>query len=544
MTRTGISDAELARSIGVRRQTIFRWKEGLVARPRHREDVLRCAEKLRLAPEERDALLIAAGFPPESPPVPVSTPSPARPTPVLPETPGTPAHAYPGRAGRRLSPLAWIGAAVTVVALVILAVVAVRLARGSAYPAAGEGETLILVGRFVNYTGGQQGYNVAGRLQAALEQEVETARLSGMRVAIWPDVIPHEVAAERVGERSGAALVIWGEYDSGRVLARFTVRGAQIPPDERQLETLVTSPADLSPTINTALPQEVRYLALLTLGRLYLAQEEFERARVVLAQALVQPPEDSDALATLYFYLAYAYQVGRPVNLDEAIRLYTLTIAEQPGTLSAFHNRGIAYLHRGRAGDLDRAIEDLTRVIAARPEDAAAHTNRGVTYLERNRTGDLARALQDFTRAIELAPNAPKAYFNRALAYIQAGERNRWEEDLARVLQLDPDHAGAHNALCWGYALEGDPSQALPYCERAVALDPTGMSRDSRGIAYAQLGRLDEAIADFEAFLRWLQEQPPEMYARYGPRREAWLQALRAGRNPFDRETLEQLRQE
>ena len=54
MSRSGISDSELARSIGVRRQTIFRWKEGLVERPRAREDVLQCAKKLRLSDEERD----------------------------------------------------------------------------------------------------------------------------------------------------------------------------------------------------------------------------------------------------------------------------------------------------------------------------------------------------------------------------------------------------------------------------------------------------------------------------------------------------------
>jgi transcriptional regulator with XRE-family HTH domain len=70
--RTGISDAELARGLGVRRQTVFRWKEGLVARPRDVADVLRCAAKLRLTPQERDELLMAAGFPPEvtSPPTP------------------------------------------------------------------------------------------------------------------------------------------------------------------------------------------------------------------------------------------------------------------------------------------------------------------------------------------------------------------------------------------------------------------------------------------------------------------------------------------
>ena len=63
--RAGISDSELARAIGVQRQTIFRWKEGQTSRPRYREDVLRMADKLRLTPAERDELLLAAGFPPQ-----------------------------------------------------------------------------------------------------------------------------------------------------------------------------------------------------------------------------------------------------------------------------------------------------------------------------------------------------------------------------------------------------------------------------------------------------------------------------------------------
>ena len=64
--RTGVSDAELARAVGVQRQTIFRWKEGTVARPRSADDVLRLASKLRLTDAERDELLLATGFPPVS----------------------------------------------------------------------------------------------------------------------------------------------------------------------------------------------------------------------------------------------------------------------------------------------------------------------------------------------------------------------------------------------------------------------------------------------------------------------------------------------
>jgi len=222
--------------------------------------------------------------------------------------------------------------------------------------------------------------------------------------------------------------------------------------------------------------------------------------------------------------------------------------------ISAYSNRGLAYLGRDQAGDAALAAGDLTRVIEADPKNAAAHNNRGTAYLSLAKAGTtptdpqpgeaLDRAIADFDRATTLAPGAPEAYFNRALAYIRRGETARWLQDLDRVLVLDPDHLGAHNALCWAYALDAQPEQALPFCESAVALDPNGPARDSRGIVYAQMGRYGEAIVDFEAYLVSLREQGEARYQQYGPRREAWLIALRAGRNPFDSTTLEQLWQE
>jgi len=152
--------------------------------------------------------------------------------------------------------------------------------------------------------------------------------------------------------------------------------------------------------------------------------------------------------------------------------------------------------------------------------------------------------VKDFSRAIELAPDAPEAYFNRGLAYFRQGERDLWLSDLEQVLALNPDEAGVYNALCWAYALDREPDQALSFCDKAVALDQTGFSQDSRGIVYAELGRHADAAADFEAFLSWLRQQPAGEYARYGPKREAWIDALQAGRNPFDAATLERLRRE
>ena len=66
MARAGIGDSELARRIPVSRPTLIRWREGVTARPRYREDVSRCAEILRLTPGETDAFLSAAGFAPDA----------------------------------------------------------------------------------------------------------------------------------------------------------------------------------------------------------------------------------------------------------------------------------------------------------------------------------------------------------------------------------------------------------------------------------------------------------------------------------------------
>jgi tetratricopeptide (TPR) repeat protein len=571
MDRTGISDAELARTLGVRRQTIFRWKEGTVARPRHAEDVLRCARRLRLTPEERDELLLAAGFPPEHPP---ASPRPDAPEPVG-ATDGA-ADSLPGpeqptrRRVRRRRLWAVFGAA----AIVVLAVVAAAwtwwtsgptlqgetglLSRFtfhvSRFPSASTGETLLLVAPFANYTGGSQGYNVAGRVQEALAREIDAGRLSGVRAARWPQEIRDQASAAAALARSGAALAIWGEYDSGRVLAHLSRRDIAAGTQENRVEKLLPSLSDLSATINTELPEEVRSVALLSLAQLFTDREDYGRARATLGQVLARPPADPPASASAYFLLGYVDQKGQSPDLDGAIEAYSQALEAQPGMTSANYNRGLAYLRRGRAGDYARAVDDLSLAAAAMPEDAGLLTNRGAAYLRLatqpvEETGlqpaqAVQRAIQDLDRAIALDPALVQAYFNRGLAYVRQNDKGRWLPDFEHVLSLEPDHAGAHNALCWALALERAPETALPYCERAVALDASGASRDSRAVVYAEMGRYAEAIADLEAYLLALQTQDSEAYRRSGPVRRAWIQELKNGRDPFDRTTLDRLRLE
>ena len=396
-TRTGIGDAELARRIPVSRLTLVRWKEGVTERPRYREDVLRVAEVLRLTDEERDLLLVAAGFAPESPPEPAESSLPMRAGEVLPEVAQDILLPLRPRRRRRL------GIAVTAVALAV--VVAVGLAGGlllrdsTVYPEAASGESMIVLAPFVNYTSGQQGFNIVGRLREAIDTEIREAGLTEVRTVDWPKAIEDEEDAEEAGERSGARLVIWGEYDSGRVIARFTVPRGDVEPRAGEVVDIVSSPVGLPVTINADLTSEVRHVALITLGQLYLEQQEFDLAKTVLIQASTSPPSDSEALANLRFLMGRSYRGGELFDFDEAIWLFTQTLAIRPTSAEAYINRGLSYLDRGREGDEDEAIADLTRALAIDFENGAAYRGRAAAYQARNDPGDAERAAADLEEA-------------------------------------------------------------------------------------------------------------------------------------------------
>ena len=375
---------------------------------------------------------------------------------------------------------------------------------------AGPGETLVLVSRFANYSE-RVGYNVAGRICEALEEEFEEEALADSRVAVWAQPLADRDEATEVGQEYGATLVIWGEYDSGRVLANFTLPSEQEAQQATRVVHQVTTPADLSAIINTELPTTARWVALVSMGQVHYAARRYEQALAAFERALNYPPGpgagNESALASVYFALGYIY--GQQGDPDQAIAYYTRAIEQNPSLASAYNNRGVAYLGQGGENNLQRAISD-------------------------------------FGQAIELNPTFTAPYFNRGLAYFALGEAYDQQSltDLRQAQALQPDTPGPNNALCWELSLLGQPEDALPYCESAVATDTTALSRDSRGLTYALLGRTEEAISDFEAFLAWLDTQPESIQTRYTAYRRAWIEALRSGRNPFDQEALRALRAE
>ena len=510
VSRSGISDSDLARRIGVSRATLIRWKEGLTARPRYREDVLSCAEVLRLTPEERDELLIAADFEPETPPS--DTPSDTLPEePVGSELPAPPAVTVSPPVPARNLWRMWIAVSAAVVAVGVGIAVGLALidfsgdpdlpptATGAAptdfpsapdHPVAATGEALIVIAPFANYTAGQLGFNIRGRLRDSINREIAAARLDGIRIDDWTEIVPGHRVALSAAEQSGAAIVIWGEYDSGRVLANLTSTPTASESLGPQVVEIATSPSELPTAINISLTAEVRSVALLALSQVYLQRGEYEPAKTVLYQALEHPPADPASLANLRYRLGQAYLGGEYADLDEAIWRFTEVLSVQPRSADTYASRGLAYLERGRPGDENLAIADLTRASQLAPHLPSPYLNRAAAYVARGRPGDLDQALEDLKRAIDAGVEGPGVLVNRAAVYLERGHDGDLDlafESLERAINMDPDLATAWvnrgNARLQrgedGYleqaiadftkAIDLAPDNALGYYHRALA---------------------------------------------------------------------------
>ncbi len=99
--------------------------------------------------------------------------------------------------------------------------------------------------------------------------------------------------------------------------------------------------------------------------------------------------------------------------------------------------------------------------------------------------------------------------------------------------------APAWNTLCYWGGLWNSATAVMPACDRAVALAPDNANiKDSRGIVRALTGDAEGAIQDFETFVAATSD------AGQKARREAWIEALRAGQQPLTPEVLAAEREE
>jgi len=156
-------------------------------------------------------------------------------------------------------------------------------------------------------------------------------------------------------------------------------------------------------------------------------------------------------------------------------------------------------------------------------------------------------SLQTYNNVIAMGgpvAEMPITYKLRAQVLAQMGDYEAAIDDLLYGSELDDSDSTIYNQVCWNYGLIEKPDLALPYCDKAIEIDPNPRYLDSRGLIYTLLGDYDAAIADFRVVVDELEgSTDPHLKELYNSRK-VWLEALESGENPITQEVLAELRSE
>ena len=142
-----------------------------------------------------------------------------------------------------------------------------------------------------------------------------------------------------------------------------------------------------------------------------------------------------------------------------------------------------------------------------------AYKNRGYAYATK---GDFERAAVDFTKAIEINPKDVNAYNNRGYTYEARGDFEHAAADFTKAIEIDPENADAYINRCWLRATANrDLTLAFADCDTGLRLAPNDANGlDSLGFLYLRLGRLDEAVIDYDAALKTNPKLADSLYGR------------------------------
>ncbi len=209
--------------------------------------------------------------------------------------------------------------------------------------------------------------------------------------------------------------------------------------------------------------------AYYNLGTLNLRRNNFQEARNYLEQTVKLRPNYPEAWNNLGMLAA---QDGQS---DEAVRDFEKALALRPNYATAFLNLGNVYR---RLKSFDKAQEGLTRALTLQPDDPEINYSLGMLYAQQDqmekasdylqrairlrpgygeafnnlgiiyvRERDYAKAEEQFKSGIRVAPTFDQPYLNLARIYAMRGDNGKAKEVLGELLRVQPDDAGAKQAM-------------------------------------------------------------------------------------------------
>jgi tetratricopeptide (TPR) repeat protein len=264
----------------------------------------------------------------------------------------------------------------------------------------------------------------------------------------------------------------------------------------------------------------------LTLVKLHIRWEEYGKAIVLLQKMLKKEQELSEAR-----YLLGALQVQKKQYQDA---LQTLAQIDP----EADEHEDALILQVRVLKELGREDEAARRLEAALSKDSQLSPEVWLLLIGIYQAAEQdAACRKTFARALENYPDNERLLYDYGLFLNESGRRKQALASMNKLLQLNPDHAGALNYIGYTWAeSKTNLSKAFLYLTRAGELKPDNPSiHDSLGWVYYQMGSLDNAVRTLQEAAAMAPDDPAvhehlaEALAAAGQRAEAekaWRKAL------------------
>jgi tetratricopeptide (TPR) repeat protein len=217
-------------------------------------------------------------------------------------------------------------------------------------------------------------------------------------------------------------------------------------------------------------------------GQQFLADGNFEKARIEFRNALQIAPNDSDAR---YYNGVVDEKLG---NLREAAQYYQ----------GAVDSNGDNTIARGALGRLfvvsgapDSALDVIKPSLLKHPDDPELLTVRAAARIELK---DPEGAREDAERAVKLAPHNEDAVETLAGIYKSSGAADKASELLESTIKQMPDSVDLRLSLAQLYASQGKEPEVEQLLIELVRLKPNDASQRLRlAQYYSRLNHLDES---------------------------------------------------
>jgi tetratricopeptide (TPR) repeat protein len=160
-----------------------------------------------------------------------------------------------------------------------------------------------------------------------------------------------------------------------------------------------------------------------------------------------------------------------------------------------------------RWNEMAKVLDDAEKLSSSDEDKSSVYFMRGA-MLERQKKFDQSEA--EFRRVLAIDPNSDGAL--NYLGYMLADRNVRLDEAytmIKKAVDLKPDKGEYLDSLAWVYYRQGKFAEAEPLLVRALQKAPDPTVHDHLGDVYAKLGKIKEAVAQWQASLKEFQKGAP-----------------------------------